>query len=349
MNRIVSIVAGFALLASTARAGDAEIPKLLQTIPMPDVKGRIDHLAVDVAGQRLFVAALGNSSVEVLDLKTGSDVHSIVGLAEPQGILFVTDDIGEPDTPATKERLDANGSESHPTIVVACGGDGTVKLFDATTFEMTRQIEFDADADNLRYESATKRVFVGFADGAIGIAESGKRIGEVKLEGHPESFQLESSGSRLFVNIPSAKHVAVVDREKRKVIATWPIQDAVSNYPMALDDASHRLFVGCRKPAALVVLDTVSGKAVAHFPIGGDVDDVFFDRARKRVYAACGEGTIDVFEASDSDHYKLVGRAKTAPGARTALFVVEMNRLFVAVPRRGDAAAEVRVYDVGAK
>ncbi len=177
-------------------------------------------------------------------------------------------------------------------------------------------------------------------------AVTGKRLGDIPLRGHPESFQLEKSGRRIFVNVPTADHsIAVVDREKHGVIATWFLE-ARSNFPMALDEADQRLMVVARSPARLIVLDTSSGNAVMSVPTVGDADDLFYDATHKRVYISGGEGFIDTFQQADPDHYLPLGRIKTAPGARTSYFVPELKRLYLAVPRRGQQAAEIRVYEI---
>jgi hypothetical protein len=171
-------------------------------------------------------------------------------------------------------------------------------------------------------------------------------LADIKLEGHPESFQLESQGHRLFVNVPTAHHVAVVDREKRAVVAKWPVKEAAANFPMALDETNHRLLIGCRKPAKLLVLDSQSGKVVASMDCCGDTDDVFYDAAHKRVYVSGGEGCISIFEQSDPDHYRLAETLKTAAGARTSLFVPQTGRLYLAIPHRLSQPAEIQVFEI---
>jgi hypothetical protein len=203
------------------------------------------------------------------------------------------------------------------------------------------------DADNIRYEPRTRRVFVGYGGGAVAFldARSGQRTGEVRLPGHPESFQLEKGGPRVFINVPSARQIVVADRATGKIVARWAVQGARSNFPMALDEAHHRLFVGCRNPARLLVYDTETGMPVARADIAGDTDDLFYDGARKRIYVSGGEGFITVLEQTDPDHYRRLAQSPTAEGARTSLFVPEWNRFFVPVPRRGARAAEIRVYE----
>ena len=203
------------------------------------------------------------------------------------------------------------------------------------------------DADNLRLDGAGTNVYLGYGR-ALAIIDSGRQsvTAQVRLAGHPESFQLEPDGPRIFVNVPSAGHIAVVDRNKHEQVATWRLVGAGANFPMALDAAHHRLFVGTRRPPKLLVYDTDTGEIVAELPIGGDVDDVFYDEKRQRIYAICGAGVVNVIEQRDVNQYVAASEVKTAPGARTGLFVADRSALCVAVPARGSSTAEVRAYTV---
>jgi DNA-binding beta-propeller fold protein YncE len=299
---------------------------LVGTIDLPRVEGRIDHLAVDTGARRLYVAALGSNTVEVLDLKNGNHLKSLSGFREPQGIAFLPD---------AKLIAVANGQ-----------GDG-LQFVDANDFHPTTAVRLGDDSDNVRYDPAAKRLFVGFASGALAAIDpaNGKVLGEAKLAGHPESFQLERSGSRVFVNVPTANQIAVIDRAAMKVVATWPVVAATSNYPMALDEANHRIFVGCRRPAKVLVYDTTTGKESSSFDIVGDTDDLFYDAARKRLYVSGGEGYIDVFQEQDGGRFTRVAHTATAAGARTSLFVPDQSRLYLAVPHRGTQKAEIRIYE----
>jgi DNA-binding beta-propeller fold protein YncE len=301
---------------------------LVSTIELPNVDGRIDHLACDVATGRIFVAALGNNTVEVVDGRAGRHVRSLGGFHEPQGIALAAD---------------AN------VVAVANGASGDVTMIGRTDFALIRTVPLGEDPDNVRYDAAEKRLFVGYGSGSGAIAgvdaAGGQRVGEVKLAGHPESFQLEREGPRIFVNVPTAHHIAVIDRAARKLLTTWPVTDASSNYPMAVDHADHRLFVGCRQPATVLIYDTASGKRVASVETVGDTDDLFYDAARKRLYVSGGEGYIDVFQQSSPDQLTRIVKLKTAAGARTSLFVPEQNRLYLTVPHRGAQRAEIRVYE----
>jgi DNA-binding beta-propeller fold protein YncE len=309
-----------------AEAGDAGI-QLKQTIPLPGVEGRIDHFDFDAAGERLFVCALGNNTVEVVDLNKGERVHTINGLGAPQGVAFV---------PELNRLLVANDK------------GGVCNIYDADSFQVIGKVDFADDADNVRYDNASKRIYVGFGSGGIGIinAVDGKQVGSIKLAAHPEAFELERQGHRIFVNVPNARHVAVVDRDKGEVIATWRTDLAFGNFPMALDEANHRLFVGCRLPSKLVVLDTASGKTVTSVAISGDPDDLSYDRKRHRVYVICGAGKIDIIDQTDANTYKALTKINTADGARSGLFVPERDTLFIAIPHRGSQQAEIRRYQI---
>ena len=309
-------------------AAQSGVPfKLKQTIPLPGVEGRIDHFAFDPAGERLFVCALGNNTVEVLDLRKGERVHSITGLGAPQGVGYAP--------------------ESN-RLFVANDKGGICKIYDGKSFQAVGELRFEDDADNVRYDETSQKIYVGFGSGGIAVvnAPDGKQVGSIKLSAHPEAFQLEKKGSRIFVNVPNSRHVAVVDRDKGEVVASWKTDLAFANFPMALDEADHRLFVGCRLPSRLVVLNTDSGDVVAKIDISGDPDDVFYDSKRHRIYAICGAGKIDIIEQTDPKTYKALTKVGTASGARTGLFVPERDTLFVAVPNRGSQKAEIRAYQV---
>jgi DNA-binding beta-propeller fold protein YncE len=301
--------------------------KLTKTIALRGVQGRIDHIAFDAAGERLFICALGNNTVEVLDLRKGERIHSITGLGAPQGIAYIPE-------------LDR--------LFIANDKGGICKIYDGKSFQAVGELRFEDDADNLRYDETTKRVYVGFGSGGIAIvnAPDGKQVGSIKLSAHPEAFQLEKKGSRIFVNVPNSRHVAVVDRDKGEVVARWKTDLAFANFPMALDEADHRLFVGCRLPSKLVVLNTDSGDVVAKMNISGDCDDLFYDTKRHRVYAICGAGKINVIDQIDPNTYRVSTTIGTADGARTGIFVSELDVLFVAVPHRGSQQAEVRCYQI---
>jgi glutamine cyclotransferase len=311
-----------------ASAESASRLELKQTILLPNVDGRIDHFAFDPAGERLFVCALGNNTVEVVDLGKGERIHSITGLGSPQGVAYVP------------------GSDR---LLIANDKGGICKIVDGKSFQQIGELNLKDDADDVRYDDAAKKIYVGFGSGGIAVvnAADGKQLGSIKLAAHPEAFELEKHGKRIFVNVPSARHVAVIDRDKAEVVTTWKTDLAFANFPMALDESNHRLFIGCRLPSKLLVLNTDSGEVVAKIDLSGDADEVFYDSKRRRIYAVCGVGKIDIIEQTDSNNYARSSQVKTASGARTGLFVPELDTLFVGVPRQGSQSAEIRVYHVG--
>ena len=232
-------------------------------------------------------------------------------------------------------------------LIAVANGQGEGVQLVGDDYRMAQSIRLGDDSDNVRYDAGAKRIYVGFGSGAIAAISpsDGKVIAEAKLAGHPESFQLERSGGRLFVNVPNADHIAVIDRESMRVIATWPVTTAKANYPMALDEAARRLIIGCRRPAKALVYDTTSGKEISAFDIVGDADDLFYDSARRRLYVSGGEGFIDVFQSGEANRFTRLARIPSAAGARTALFVPDVSRLFLAVPHRGSQRAEIRVFE----
>jgi hypothetical protein len=324
------------LLLNTLAFGQESSALSLKTrIALPNVDGRMDHFGVDVKGQRLFVSALGNHSAEVLDVQAGRRVRTLSDLEEPQGQFY----------DASTNRL------------FLATGDGATRIYDGTTFQLLQTVKFSDDADNIRYEARSRRVLVGYGgekalrgrpegSGALGFLDSnGKQSGEIVVDAHPESFQLEKRGTRVFVNVPDKKEIQVADLVKNTILGRWPTTAATMCFPMALDEAHQRLFAGCRMPARLLVVDTASGKTVASPEIVADTDDLFYDAARSRVYVIGGQGFIDVLQQKDADHYDRIARYPTPPGTRTGLFVSEWGKLFAAVPHRGEQRSEILVYE----
>ena len=303
---------------------------LVRIIPMPDVQGRFDHIAVDNKTGRLYAAVYGNDSVQVLETQRGKRVHIISeGLTKPQMVAYLPDS---------------------NRIVVSNEGDGSCKIFDADTYKLIDTVKFADDADQLRYDPATKRVYVAYGDGAIGMfdATTNKRIeSDFELGAHPESFQLEEKGPRIFVNLASVSQIAVIDRNTGK-IEKWKLEEAGTNFPMALDEEHHRLFVAARRPARLLVLNTDSGKVVASLPGAADTDDMAYDATRKRIYVPSGEGYIFVYQQIDPDRYERIAKIPSAIGARTSAYygqVGKHNSLYLAVPGRSNRGAELWVYE----
>jgi hypothetical protein len=322
-------VCGVALVATSVALVQGQVAqvqsplRLIATIPMSNVAGRIDHLALDPARQRLFVAALGNNTIEVIDTSKHAYLRSVPGFHEPQGVAVLPD-------------LNA--------VAVANGDTGTLQLLDANTLQTRWTIAIGGDADNVRYDSAAKRVLVA-SQGGIAVVDpaSARVLQRIRISGHPESFQLETQGPRLFANVPGASEVVAADRNTATIAARWGASGCGANYPMALDEPSHRLFIGCRRPASLATFDTAAGKPVGAIPIVGDTDDLFYDSARRRVYVIGGEGFIDVVQR-EGDMLHRVARVATRNGARTGTWVAEQSRLYLAVPSRRGQSAEVRVF-----
>lgn len=288
-------------------------------IPLGQVGGRIDHLAVDLKRYRLFVAELGNGSLGVVDLATEKLLRTVTGLSEPQGVAY------EPTTDA---------------VYVTNAGDGSVGVLRGEDLSPAGRLELGNDADNVRIDAVRKHVLVGYGAGALAIIDPATRakIADIRLKAHPESFQVE--GDRVFVNVPDARLVEVVDLAKREVVGAWPTAPSHSNFPMAIDREAHRLYVAFRRPPRLAVMSTADGSIVESLDTCGDADDVFVDAKRQRVYVICGAGVVDVFEARAATHRR-IGQAPTVSGARTALFVPELDRLFVAVRGSGDETAAI--------
>ena len=306
----------------------AQTPILLPltaTIDLPNVSGRFDHFAIDLANKRLFAAALGNNSLEVIDLAANKHLQSIPNLKKPTGSAWI---------------LDLN------RLAVASGDDGMCRFFDGNPLKLVGEIKNLDDADNVRYDATNKKLYIGYASGALAVIDPQKmqKIADIKLDTHPESFQLEKNGNRIFVNLPDAHQIAVVDRDKATVIAKWPMKNPSANFPMALDETHKRIFIGCRSPARVVVLDMDSGKNIATIPCVGDTDDLFYDATQTKIYISGGQGAITVIHQLDPDHYKSIGDQKTAPGARTSFFSPDLSALYLAVPHRGNQPAQIRVY-----
>jgi DNA-binding beta-propeller fold protein YncE len=292
-------------------------------IPLGPVGGRIDHLAIDLKRQRLFVAELGNNGIGVVDLAARRAQSTMLGLKEPQGIAY---------EPATD------------TVYVANAGDGSVRILRAEDLTLVGRIDLGDDADNVRIDAPHNRVIVGYGKGALAAIDpkSRTKLADIRLKAHPESFQIDSSGTRAFVNVPDAQTIEVVDLAKGEVIGSMPTQGHRSNFPMAIDWDSNRVLTVFRSPPRLLILSTTDNAVVADLDTCGDADDVFVDPKRHRVYVSCGAGSVDVFEQQGGG-YQRVGSFGTAPGARTSLFVREMDRLFLAVRAAGNEPAAIWV------
>jgi YVTN family beta-propeller protein len=296
------------------------------SIPLPDVSGRIDHLAYNSKLQVIYVAALGNNTLEVVDLKSKKVIHTIKGLGEPQGIRYIP--------------------ESN-IIFVANGANGECDAFNADSYQLIASVKLVGDADNVRYDAVSGRIFVGYGDRGIAIidAKTFRQRADIKLPGHPESFQLNYDGKKIYVNVPDAQMIATIDLSMNTITEKWKMEMATANFPMAFDAANHRLFIGCRKPAKLLVINSETGKTISSIDIDSDTDDIFYDGSAKQIYISCGGGYINVVKQIGSDKYEALSRIETQSGARTSLFVPELNQLVVAAPARSGNEAQLMIYD----
>jgi len=322
------IVASVALSQEKPSASERAPLLLVQEIPLPNVGGRIDHFTFDAKRKRVMGAALGNNTVEIVDTFSGRDIHSITGAAAPQGVVYVGD-------------IDR--------LFVANGTDGKLRIYDGDSFKLLNTVDIGEDADNVRYDPKEKKVYVAYGgdeEGGIAVidAATGKRLDDVaKLDAHPESFQISTSKAVIYANIATKAKLVVIDRTTHKV-TDWPLKTGKSNYPMALDEADHRLFVVTRKTAQLVVLDSDSGSTVASVPCVNDADDLYYDSGRKRIYVPGGEGLISVIQQSDADHYQSLANVPTTVGARTGLWYEKRDRFYLAVPASSKQGAALWVY-----
>jgi hypothetical protein len=328
---------------------DTPLINLIQDISLPNVIGRIDHMDIDIKNHRLFVAELENNSVDVIDLQNnGKRLDTITkNIKEPQGIAYVSE---------------------YDKLFVSNGADGKVNVFNATSYKWIDSINFYDDADNIRYDNVSKLIYVGYGDGGIGIinATDDKLLKEIKLPSHPESFQIEKNedafdnkslgnnfGNRIFVNTPGNNSISIIDLELGIVSSKWSLGDNIhNNFPMALDQSNHRLFVGTRDPPKLIVFDTKFmesgfGKVIFKVNISTDSDDIFYDSKNKIIYISSGQGFIDIFKQQDANHYELYSKIPTKAGARTSLFVPELKRIYLAVPNfnaNNSSNASILVY-----
>jgi DNA-binding beta-propeller fold protein YncE len=303
--------------------------QLQQEIPVPNVMGRLDHMSSDSKRRLLFVSALGNNSAEVIDTFAGRVVHTITeGLSQPQGILYVPD---------------------FNKIVIANAENGKVNIYDGTTYQLRKSLDFSPDPDNIRWDAASKLVVLGYGEDDGGIAfidpQKEEQVGQVlKTGGHPESFQVEQTGGHIYVNCPDVGNsVLSIDRKTGKV-TKWPLKGLRGNYPMQLDEKNHRLFTVTRKPPMLVVLDTETGKEVARLRTSGDSDDLFYDVPRNRIYVAGGQASISVYDIHDPDHYSMLERIPTTIGARTAYFFASRDQLYLGIPAKEGQPSQIWAF-----
>jgi DNA-binding beta-propeller fold protein YncE len=322
MKGLILSLAFVALPVSLVHAQTSAPLTLEAKIPLGEVHGRIDHLAVDLGRHRLFVAELENDSVGIIDLNLGKVIHVITDAKGPQGLAYL---------------------KSSDTLYVANGGDGILRLFEGEAYGPTDVVQLSGDADNIRVDAAAQKIYVAHGDGALAVidAASHAKIADIVLKSHPESFQFDKRMDRIFINEPRKQAITIVDRVSGRSTATWKIGNA-SNFAMALNEERGHVLVVYRDPAKLVAFNQNSGAVAAKMDVCGDVDDIFMDTRRRRVYVSCGEGFVDVFDARGN--YPRIGHIDTEPGARTSLFVPELDRFFVAARATPQEPAAVWVF-----
>ena len=331
--RVFGIALILLLPCGLALAGSESGLALTQTIPLPDVDGRLDHFAIDLKGRRAFLAALAKNTIEVIDLNAGRVIKTLPGFAKPQGVCFVPE---------------------FNRLYIATGLDGALTTLDATTLSVQRTAHVSLGADAIGYDPRTRLLYVGSGGGdaneatgdlTVFSAKDGVQVAALSTDAHAGGSLVEMRGEHLYVLVPEKAQVLVLDRRTHAPLAKWTIQDIQKIVALDLDEKDHRLFLGVRTPASIVVLDSTSGAVMTSIPTVGTLDGLAYDRARRRIYTTGGEGFIDVTQQIDADHYERVARIPSGPNARTSLFVPEWHRLYVAVPRDKQRGAELRAYD----
>lgn len=296
---------------------------LKQTVSLPNIKGRIDHLEANPKDWVVYMAALGNNSLEVIDVKLGKVLHSINELDEPQGVVYI---------PQTNE------------VMVASGGNGSCLFFNAKTFQNTARIDLNSDADDVRYDSAENKIYVGYGEGGIAVIDAikHKKIADVKLSAHPEGFQLDTKLNRLFVNVPDAGKIVVLRLNDMKTVSEWKTQFR-ANFPMAIDEKDHIIFVGYRRPSKLVAINETDGQTIATTDLISDIDDLYYDEQTNKVYASGGGGAFNIFLFSNTK-FKQVASIPTRSGARTSLLLSNLHLFILAVRSNAGQAAQLNIF-----
>jgi DNA-binding beta-propeller fold protein YncE len=297
---------------------------LKQSITLPAVNGRIDHLDCNLKDQIIYLAALSGNSLEVIDLKNGKVLHSVKGLNEPQGVAYI---------PQTKE------------VIVANGGNGTCVFYNSQTFEITAKLDLGSDADDVRYDSLAEKIYVGYGDGGLAIidARTHKQVGGVKLPAHPEGFQIDQGVNKVFVNVPGAGEIDVINLKNTNLTGTWKTEYH-ANFPMAINPVDHVVFIGYRRPAKLVALNATTGETIAEADMVSDIDDLYYDERSKKLYASGGGGAINVFKFTNSK-LTMTANIPTKGGARTSLLISSLN-IFCLAERADSKPAQLQVFTI---
>ncbi len=315
----------------------AAVPLKLETsIALSGFTGDFDHFAVGKKGGRLFLAGEDHKTVEVFDLKTNRRIKSVTGFGAPHAIFYL--------------------SESD-RILVTDGDKGFLRILRGKDYSEEAHVEGLAGADSARLDAATETLYVIAGGKDVPLDHSfvvaidlntTEKVGALRIESNDvEGLALESSSSRMFINLTDKHAVAVVDRKAMTEIARWPIGTQADNSPMAYDEPHRRLLIVCRKPGTLLVMDSDSGKVITQLPAAERSDDIAFDAATGRIYVPGGDGHIFVFKQNSADRYELLAKVTSEPGAKTCLLVPSLARFYVAVsPSDTKATAKVLIYRV---
>lgn len=331
---LAALICGGSLLLMAA---DAQSPMTLGgSVDLPGYTGDFDHFAVDHDRGRLLLAAEDHGTVEVFDLNSGKHLQTITGFETPHSILV---------------------RPGAPTILVTDSGKGMSKLLDASTYEVKGTVTLVPGADSIGYDPVENVVYVVTGGKDVDMATSelaavnpdtGQKKRSITLQdNHVEAMVLEQNGNRLFINLTQTNKVAVIDRTTMKLLATWPVPAAEQNAMAALDEKKHRLFIGCRKPGMIVVMNSDTGAIISHVPTPLRSDQLLYDEASNRLYSPGGEGFVAIYDTTDPDHLKKVANVPTAAGAKTGILIPDMKKLVLAVsPGDTKATAKVLTFTV---
>jgi hypothetical protein len=322
---LIGFLSAFTIGCQGQAVSGKQFLQLEKEIAMPGVKGRIDHIDIDIKSQIAYLAALGNNTVEVIDLKAGKIVGTITGLDEPQGVAYIT---------------------RHNELFVANGGTGECAFYNAATLHKITSLKLSDDADDVRYDANADKIYVGYGSGGIAIidGQSRKQTGNIKLPAHPESFQLDAKAAKLWVNLPGSGMIGVADLHQSKLIAKWSKLFPRANFPMAYDEEQHRIIVGYRLPARLIIYDGDTGKEVFTASMIGDADDLYWDQHTKSIYISGGSGAVNIFKQTGNTDYRQIANIPTRSGARTSLLVPELGILLIAARAEGEQNAALLIY-----
>ena len=334
--KLILLVLGISLSSSSAIAQPTPPLVLRQTVKLPGVKGKFDHFAIDLIGKRLFAAATGNHSVEVIDLATGKVEQSLSGLGKPHGLAWIA---------------------STHTLYVADGTLAELRQYRGSPLQLIGTIKLSDDADDMVYNETNHLLFVGHggsgpaAPARIAVVDTdGFRLKtDIPVAAHPEALEIDSQGQRIFANIADSDEVDILDGAGNLITGTWKLTKAGHNVPLAYDVQDHVLYIACRTPAVLLALDASTGKELARISTGEDADDLFYDPAAHRVYVIAGAGEVDVFQADGHGALRSLGKVSTLAGAKTALFAPSQSLLYVGVPNMEGQSAEIRIYSVASE